>query len=200
MYKRQAKNDVILNITAYYLQVLQYKELVRIAASQVELSRLQVNRSQLFVDNGKMLESELLESKASWAQDKLNPVSYTHLSYHAGILAIFLAGSLLYACWVLVFLKQRRKLDYKRFQQAADNQSSIVQMINGMQEIKLNNCEKQKRWEWERIQAKLYKISIQSMTLGQTQQVGGLFIDQTKNVFVSFLAAKMCIRDSIYTS
>ena len=109
-------------------------------------------------------------------------------SYHAGILAIFLAGSLLYACWVLVFLKQRRKLDYKRFQQAADNQSSIVQMINGMQEIKLNNCEKQKRWEWERIQAKLYKISIQSMTLGQTQQVGGLFIDQTKNVFVSFLA------------
>ena len=80
-------------------------------------------------------------------------------SYHAGILAIFLAGSLLYACWVLVFLKQRRKLDYKRFQQAADNQSSIVQMINGMQEIKLNNCEKQKRWEWERIQAKLYKIN-----------------------------------------
>lgn len=114
-------------------------------------------------------------------------------SYHAGILAIFLAGSLLYACWVLVFLKQRRKLDYKRFQQAADNQSSIVQMINGMQEIKLNNCEKQKRWEWERIQAKLYKISIQSMTLGQTQQVGGLFIDQTKNVFVSFLAAKAVV-------
>ena len=69
---QKAKNDVILNITAYYLQVLQYKELVRIAASQVELSRLQVNRSQLFVDNGKMLESELLESKASWAQDKLN--------------------------------------------------------------------------------------------------------------------------------
>ena len=99
----------------------------------------------------------------------------------------------LYACWVLVFLKQRRKLDYKRFQQAADNQSSIVQMINGMQEIKLNNCEKQKRWEWERIQAKLYKISIQSMTLGQTQQVGGLFIDQTKNVFVSFLAAKAVV-------
>lgn len=68
---QKAKNDVILNITAYYLQVLNTR-LVRIAASQVELSRLQVNRSQLFVDNGKMLESELLESKASWAQDKLN--------------------------------------------------------------------------------------------------------------------------------
>ena len=114
-------------------------------------------------------------------------------NYHAGILGIFLTGSFLYALWVMIFLKQRRKLDYKRFQQAADNQSSIVQMINSMQEIKLNNCEKQKRWEWERIQAKLYKISIQSMTLGQTQQVGGLFIDQTKNVLVSFLAAKAVI-------
>ena len=72
---QKAKNDVILNITAYYLQVLQYKELVRIAASQVELSRLQVNRSQLFVDNGKMLESELLESKALWAQDKLKTIT-----------------------------------------------------------------------------------------------------------------------------
>ncbi len=114
-------------------------------------------------------------------------------NYHAGILGIFLAGSFLYTLWVMVFLKQRRKLDYKRFQQAADNQSSIVQLINGMQEIKLNNCEKQKRWEWERIQAKLYKISIQSMTLEQTQQVGGLFIDQTKNVLVSFLAAKAVV-------
>lgn len=122
-------------------------------------------------------------------------VIYTFImaSYHAGILAIFLTGSLLYALWIMIFLKQRRKLDYKRFQQAADNQSSIVQLINGMQEIKLNNCEKQKRWEWERIQAKLYKISIQSMTLGQTQQIGGLFIDQTKNVLVSFLAAKAVI-------
>lgn len=114
-------------------------------------------------------------------------------SYHAGILAIFLTGSILYALWVTVFLKQRRKLDYKRFQQAADNQSNIVQLINGMQEIKLSNCERQKRWDWERIQAKLFKISIKSMSLGQTQQVGGLFIDQTKNVMVSFLAAKAVV-------
>jgi len=63
----------------------------------------------------------------------------------------------------------------------------------GMQEIKLSNCERQKRWDWERIQAKLFKISIKSMSLGQTQQVGGLFIDQTKNVMVSFLAAKAVV-------
>ena len=113
--------------------------------------------------------------------------------YHAHILLIFLTGSILYALWVTVFLKQRRRLDFKYFKQAADNQNIIVQLISGMQEIKLNNCEKQKRWEWERIQAKLYKISIKSMTLGQTQMVGGLFIDQTKNVIVSFLAAKAVI-------
>ena len=113
--------------------------------------------------------------------------------YHAHILLIFLTGSILYALWVTIFLKQRRRLDFKHFKQAADNQNVIVQLISGMQEIKLNNCEKQKRWEWERIQAKLYKISIKSMTLGQTQMVGGLFIDQTKNVIVSFLAAKAVI-------
>ena len=117
--------------------------------------------------------------------------------YHAHILLIFLTGSILYALWVTVFLKQRRRLDFKHFKQAADNQNIIVQLISGMQEIKLNNCEKQKRWEWERIQAKLYRISIKSMTLGQTQIIGGLFIDQTKNVIVSFLAAKAVIDGDI---
>ena len=114
-------------------------------------------------------------------------------TYNLTILGIFLLGSALYAGWVVVFLKKRKELDYKRFQQGADNQSSLVQLINGMQEIKLNSCEKQKRWEWERIQAKMFRISIKSMALGQTQQVGGLFIDQTKNVLVSFIAAKAVV-------
>lgn len=114
-------------------------------------------------------------------------------TYHPTILIIFLFGSALYALWVVVFLKRRRDLDYKRFQQASGNQSTLVQLVNGMQEIKLNNCEKQKRWEWEGIQAKLYKISIKALALGQTQQVGGAFIDQTKNVFISFLAAKAVV-------
>lgn len=114
-------------------------------------------------------------------------------TYSLPILTIFLFGSILYALWVVVFLKRRRDLDYKQFQQAASNQSNLIQLVGGMQEIKLNNCEKQKRWEWESIQAKLYKISVKALTLGQTQQVGGTFIDQTKNVFVSFLAAKAVI-------
>lgn len=78
--------------------------------------------------------------------------------YNWKILAIFLVGSALYIVWVLLFLRQRKKLDYMRFQEAANNQSHLVQLISGMQDIKLNHCEKQKRWEFERIQARLFKI------------------------------------------
>lgn len=113
--------------------------------------------------------------------------------YNPLILGIFLAGSALYVGWILLFMKRRRKLDYMRFQEASANQSNIVQLINGMQEIKLNNCEKQKRWEWERIQARLFQVSIKGLVLGQTQEVGGTFIDQTKNVVISFLAASAVI-------
>ncbi len=117
--------------------------------------------------------------------------------YDLTILGIFLVGSAFYIGWILLFLKRRRKLDYMRFQEASANQSSIVQLINGMQEIKLNNCEKQKRWEWERIQARLFQVSIKGLVLGQTQEVGGTFIDQTKNVVISFLAASAVIDGSM---
>jgi len=109
--------------------------------------------------------------------------------YNLYILGVFVLGSLLYVTWILLFMKRRRKLDYMRFQEASANQSNIIQLISGMQEIKLNNCEQQKRWDWERIQARLYKVSIGSLKLGQTQEVGGTFIDQTKNIIISFLAA-----------
>ena len=77
--------------------------------------------------------------------------------YDIGIFGVFLIGSIFYILWIVLFLKRRRKLDYMSFQEASANQSNIVQLINGMQDIKLNNCEKQKRWEWESIQARLFK-------------------------------------------
>lgn len=110
-------------------------------------------------------------------------------SYNVPILLIFLVGSVLYVGWVLLFLKRRRKLDYMRFQEAANNQNTLVQLVTGMQDVKLNGCERQKRWAWERIQAKLFRISLKGLALGQTQEAGGLFIGQTKNVLMSFLAA-----------
>lgn len=122
-------------------------------------------------------------------------VIYTFImaSYHLGILGVFFLGSVLYITWVLLFLKRRREIDYKRFQQASANNSNIVQLISGMQEIKLNACEKQKRWEWESIQARLYKVSIKGLRLSQDQQVGAMFINQAKNLFISFLSAKAVI-------
>ncbi|HOU03550.1 MAG TPA: peptidase domain-containing ABC transporter [Bacteroidales bacterium] len=122
-------------------------------------------------------------------------VMYTIImaTYHLGILGIFLLGSTLYIGWVVLFLKRRRELDYKRFQQSAANQSNIVQLVTGMQEIKLNSCEKQKRWEWERIQIKLFKVSLKSMMLNQNQQLGAAFINQAKDIFISFLSAKAVI-------
>lgn len=113
--------------------------------------------------------------------------------YNATIFIVFLIGVSLYVLWVLLFMKRRRKLDYMRFQQASANQSNIVQLIGGMQEIKLNNCEKQKRWEWEAIQARLFKVGVKSLTLGQVQEIGSTFIDQTKNILMSFIAAKSVI-------
>lgn len=117
--------------------------------------------------------------------------------YNAVIFLVFFIGSALYIAWVLLFMKRRKKLDYMRFQQASANQSTIVQLIGGMQDIKLNNCEKQKRWDWERIQAKLFKVSVKSLSLGQAQEVGSTFIDQTKNILISFIAAKSVINGNM---
>ena len=141
------------------------------------------------------IQSFLTGSLLSMAMAVVSFVIYGAVmgGYDPTILGIFLLGSALYVGWILLFMKRRRKLDYMRFQEAAANQSNIVQLIDGMQEIKLNDCEKQKRWEWERIQARLFQVSIKGLVLGQTQEVGGTFIDQTKNVVISFLAASAVI-------
>ena len=117
--------------------------------------------------------------------------------YDLNILGIFLLGNTLYILWIILFLHRRRDLDFKRFALASDNQSNLFQLITGMQEIKLNNCEKQKRWKWERIQANLFKINIKGLALGQYQQLGSLFLSQTTTIFISFLAARAVIHGEI---
>lgn len=119
--------------------------------------------------------------------------TFVMASYHVGMLTVFMIGSGVYVGWIFLFLKRRRDLDYLRFQEASANQSNVVQLITGMQEIKLNGCEKQKRWEWERIQARLFRVSIKGMILGQSQQVGAFFVNQTKNIIISFMAAKAVV-------
>ena len=123
--------------------------------------------------------------------------SFVMAYYDWAILLIFYFGSALYVLWIVLFLKKRKELDYKYFNVAAANQSNVYQLITGMQEIKLNNCEKQKRWEWERIQAKLFRVNVKGLMLNQNQQAGSLFINQVKNIVISFIAAKAVIDGSM---
>ena len=113
--------------------------------------------------------------------------------YDLTILFIFFIGNVLYVSWILFFLRYRRKLDIVRFSEAAAEQSNLVQIVTGMQEIKLNNCEKQQRWKWERIQVKLFKVGLKSLSLGQYQQLGSVFFGQTTSLLVSFVAAQAVI-------
>ena len=114
--------------------------------------------------------------------------------YNLKLFMVFLIASILYVLWITVFLKKRKELDYKRFAQASAEQSNLYQLVTGMQEIKLNNCEKQKRWEWENIQAKLFRVSIKGLALSQYQQSGAFFINETKNILISFVSAAAVIK------
>jgi len=113
--------------------------------------------------------------------------------YSESIFLVFVIGSLLAFIWIFIFLKKRAELDYKRFNQMSENQSNLVQLITGMPEIKLNNCAKQKRWEWQHIQAKLFKVSLNSLAINQYQQAGTAFLNEFKNIFISYIAAKEVI-------
>jgi len=119
------------------------------------------------------------------------------LFYSLTIFLVFLVFSVVYVVWVLNFLEKRKNLNYKSFHQLSANQSNEVQLITGMQEIKLNNTEKQKRWEWEKIQIQLFKIDIQGLRLRHYQNVGAAFINELKNIIISFIAAKQVIDGSL---
>ncbi|MES2544549.1 MAG: peptidase domain-containing ABC transporter [Bacteroidota bacterium] len=117
--------------------------------------------------------------------------------YNLQIFVVFFAGSIFYFGWITLFLKRREVLDYKRFSETSQEQSKVIELINGMQEIKLYNAEKQKRWGWEYIQARLFKVSIKGLVLEQTQTIGSSVINELKNIFIIFLSAKLVIDGSI---
>lgn len=117
--------------------------------------------------------------------------------YHLPILGLFLFGNSFYVLWILFFMRYRKTLDIKRFNLAATEKSNIVQLVQGMQEIKLNNCERRKRWEWQRIQLRLFKVNVKSLQLDQTQQIGSLFFSQITNILITFLAAKTVVEGSM---
>ncbi len=117
--------------------------------------------------------------------------------YNLGIFAVFLFGTVLYAGWIILFLKKRRQLDYKYFEQAGRNRNLTYQLIGGMQEIKLQGCEQRKRWEWEDVQADLFKVNLQSLNLQQVQQAGSIIINEVKNILITVLAATSVIHGNM---
>ena len=123
--------------------------------------------------------------------------SFVLAYYHMMIFTVFLAASTLYVIWIVLFLKQRKELDHRRFGISSNNQSTVIQLIQGMQEIKLNNCEKNKRWEWERLQARLFRYQIKNLALEQYQQGGAFFINEGKNIGITFIAAIAVVNGQI---
>ncbi|WP_163410488.1 peptidase domain-containing ABC transporter [Flavobacterium ajazii] len=117
--------------------------------------------------------------------------------FNLKVFLVFFTGSALYFGWITLFLKRREILDYKRFTEVSQEQSKVIELINGMQEIKLHNAEKQKRWGWEYVQARLFRVSIKGLILEQWQTIGSSVINELKNIFILFLSAKLVIDGSI---
>ena len=113
--------------------------------------------------------------------------------YNSIIFYIFLFGSILYVVWVMAFLKLRKKLDWEYFELVSKNQSYWVEAIEGIQDIKINNYERPKRWKWENIQAKLYKVNVRALNVTNLQNIGAQFIDNIKNLAITFFCAKAVI-------
>lgn len=115
------------------------------------------------------------------------------LFYSRLVFAVYIVGTVVYTLWILFFLRYRKELDYKRFHQSSAKQSNLIQIIQGMQEIKLQNAEMRHRWNWEKIQAQGFKIDIQALNIGNIQTVGSGMINQLKNILISILTAKLVI-------
>ena len=113
--------------------------------------------------------------------------------YSLKIFLVFIVGSVFYFLWISFFLKRRAELDFKRFQQGSQNQSKVMELINGMQEIKLHNAERHKRWQWESLQAKLFKINLKGLSLTTAQNSGSSLINELKNIIITFLSAKLVL-------
>jgi len=117
--------------------------------------------------------------------------------YNVQLFFVFSIGSFLYFFWVKIFLHIRRKINYQNFALSAKENNATLQLVQGMQELKLHNAEQMKRWEWENIQAGIFRLSFKTLSYSQMQQAGALFINQGKDVIITFLVAKLVIEGQL---
>ena len=117
--------------------------------------------------------------------------------YSLKILLFFILGSFLYVLWISLFMKSRAQLDHQRFRQMSETSSKLIHMVNGMQEIKLTQSELSKRWEWENLQALLFRLRIKGLSLIQYQSAGATFINEVTNIFITLAAAMAVLKGSM---
>ena len=151
------------------------------------------------IDDHDRIEDLLTSSSLNVLFSMINLVVFGAILifYDIKIFLVFLVGSIIYVAWVSFFLKRRALIDHQYFALSAQNQSKIMELIQGMQEIKLSNAERQKRWEWEYIQARLFRTEIKGLALSQTQSTGAGVINELKNILISFLTASLVIHGEI---
>lgn len=145
------------------------------------------------------IESFLTHSTLQFVFSAFNLVIFglVLLIYDFLIFGIFLAASALYVIWILVFLRRRREVDYHRFQELSGHQTTLIELIQGMQEIKLQNSGHKRRWQWSDIQARLFGINMKALAIGQYQSAGASFISQLKDILITFLTARLVIDGEI---
>jgi ATP-binding cassette subfamily B protein len=144
------------------------------------------------IDDHDRIEHFLTSSSLSTVFSMLNFVVFAVIlgGYSPLIFSLFLIGSFFSVGWILLFLERRKHIDYNRFDLLSEHRNSIYEIITGMQEIKLNNCETPRRWEWEQIQSRVFALNVRSLSLEQYQQIGTSFFNQLKNIVISFIAAR----------
>jgi len=151
------------------------------------------------IGDNKRIENFLMQSSLSSLFSVITLLIFSAilLLYSPTIFFVFFISSALYLSWIVLFLKRRKEIDYLAFQQASGNQQSLFEIINGMQEIKLQGSEKKRRWGWLNIQAMFFKIKIKSLLLNQYQESGANFINQVKDIIIIFIAAKSVVEGSM---
>ncbi|HEV7586847.1 MAG TPA: peptidase domain-containing ABC transporter [Longimicrobium sp.] len=117
--------------------------------------------------------------------------------YDPLLFAVFMVGSVLHVGWVMMFLGRRRELDFQRFSEMSANQNALVELVQAMPEIKVANAEQERRWRWERVQARLFRVNLRGLSLSQMQEGGATALNELKNVALTFLAAKLVIEGEL---
>lgn len=117
--------------------------------------------------------------------------------YSMPLFLIFSVGNILYFFWIRLFMRIRRKINYESFHISAKENNATLQLVQGMQEIRLNNAEQRKRWEWEDIQARIFKLNFRNLNYGQWQSAGALFINQGKDIIISFMVAQLVVQGQL---